>query len=236
MFSVISFLTIIPVRGYLEGAAKRSYLFPVVAVLIGIIVGVIGFLSFKYLNKNIAALLTLLSVYFVTGLMHIDGLADFSDAIMCTEKKERLVVMRDTKVGIAGFFSCIFVLLLTFFAIEEIGCSSLVNLIFAIITAEISAKLSMNTSMFKGKKAAEGIGAIFITHFSVPKYVISILISILIPVALAKTQGLFVVLGLLVGLFVAWIANNKIGCVTGDVMGASNEIARAVTLLAFMVI
>ena len=92
MLDLISFLTQIPVRKgiRIEEVAGRSYLFPFVGLLIGLVVAVVAFVAFRLLGvaTEIAALLTLLALYLVTGLLHLDGLADFFDGVMAPGSRE----------------------------------------------------------------------------------------------------------------------------------------------------
>ncbi len=125
MLNIISFLTRIPVREEvrIEEVATKSYLFPLVALFIGLFVAVAAFLSFGLLatTPEIAALLTLLTIYLVTGLIHLDGLADFFDGLMATGSRgEKVNAMKDAKIGISGLFAAMFVILTTLFAIEAV--------------------------------------------------------------------------------------------------------------------
>ena len=255
MLDVISFLTKIPVRREIkiEKIADKSYLFPLVGLIIGFLVSCVAFVSFRFLVRNeIAALLTLLSIYLLTGLIHLDGLADFFDGIMASgDKKEKIRAMKYEKIGISGVFSSIFIILLNLFCVRSI-CASIFadatifdlaaffELACVFIISEVSAKISMNTCMFVGKGfkegtgAGTGMGALFINSFSKSKYVLALLFSILI--SLIATSHFFLVLtGIIVGIFVSYVAKNNFGAVNGDVMGASNEIARCVTLLVWAI-
>ncbi len=240
MLDVISFLTQIPVRRdiKIEEVAAKSYLFPFVALLIGALVSAIAFLSFGSLPDEIAALLTLLSIYLITGLMHLDGLADFFDGVMASgSRREKIKAMKDVKIGISGLFSTVIILLLNLFCIKTI-CSGTTIQDFArvFIIAEVSAKISMNTCMFFGKGFKEGMGDLFIRSLTKSKYVLALLSSILISLIITQVSFLFlsVLTGIIVAVFMSYVAKNKFGVVTGDVMGASNEIARCVTLLLFV--
>ncbi len=258
MLDIISFLTQIPVRKEtkIEEVAVRSYLFPFVALLIGLLVAVVAFVSFGFLvsASEIAALLTLLSIYLITGLMHLDGLADFFDGIMASgNRREKRRAMKDEKIGIAGLFAVIFVLLLSFFAIKTVyraiftesnfnfDLVSLYSLASVFVIAEVSAKISMNTCILLGKgkepDANEGIGALFINSCSKSKYVIALVSSILIALIFTAFSFRFVIVftGIAVAGVVSYVAKNKFGVVSGDVMGASNELARCVTLLIWAI-
>ncbi|MBE0517481.1 MAG: adenosylcobinamide-GDP ribazoletransferase [Methanophagales archaeon] len=255
MLDLISFLTQIPVRKEvkIEGVAARSYLFPFVALLIGLPVAVVAFLAFGYLGaaNEIAALLTLLALYLVTGLIHLDGLADFFDGLLAPGSKgDKIRAMKDDKTGIAGLFATILVLLVSLFAIKTIGAGltaaaftfnlvSLYDFASIFIIAEISAKLGMNTCMVLGKGFAdnEGLGALFIQSFSPWKYMSALLSALLIAVLFtASFQFLIVFTGIAVAFLVSYIAKKKVGVMSGDIMGASNELARCTTLLLWAIL
>lgn len=252
MLDIISFLTQIPVRKEvrIEKVAAKSYLFPFVALLIGGLISGMAFLSFGFLllPAEIAALLTLLSIYLITGLMHLDGLADFFDGVMAGgSRREKIKAMKDEKIGISGLFAAIVILLLNLFCIKTI-CSGTTVHDFArvFIIAEVSAKLSMNTCMFFGKGFKEGIrggmgegmGDSFIRSVTNSKYAVALLSSILISFIFTKASFLFlsVLTGIIVAVFMSYVAKNNFGMVSGDVMGASNELARCVTLLVFVLV
>lgn len=258
MRDLISFLTQIPVRKdvKIEVVAARSYLFPFVALLIGLPVAVVAFLAFGYIGaaNEIAALLTLLSIYLVTGLIHLDGLADFFDGLLAPGSKgDKIRAMKDDKMGIAGLFAAIIVLLVSLFAVESIGAeltataftfnfASFYDFASVFIIAEVSAKLSMNTCMVLGKGfgGTEGLGALFIRSFSPWKYlsalISALLIALLFTVFTHSVCFFFVFMGIVVAFFVSYVAKKKLGVISGDIMGASNELARCTTLLLWAIL
>lgn len=258
MLDLISFLTQIPVRKEvkIEVVAARSYLFPFVALLIGLPVAVVAFLAFGYIGAatEIAALLTLLALYLVTGLIHLDGLADFFDGLLAPGSKgDKIRAMKDDKMGIAGLFATILVLLVSLFAVESIGAElttaaftfnlvSLYDFASVFIIAEVSAKLSMNTCMVLGKGSDdnEGLGALFIQSFSPRKYMSAllsaVLIALLFTVFTPSVRFFFMFTGIVVAFLVSYIAKKKLGVISGDIMGASNELARCTTLLLWAIL
>jgi len=250
MRELISFLTQIPVGKdiKIEAVTAQSYLFPVVSLVIGLPVSVVAFLAFGYMGSTpeIAAVLTVLALYLVTGLIHLDGLADFFDGLMAPgSKRDKVRAMRDDKMGVAGLCATIFVLLLSLFTIASIGAdlaaaASSFNLVsfypFASVftIAEVSAKLSMNTCMVLGKgfDGHDGLGALFIQSSSPRKYLAALLSALLIAFLFTVSlQFLIVLTGIIIAFFVSSIAKRKLGVMSGDVMGASNELARSATLL-----
>lgn len=249
MFAVLSLLTRIPTKsGGLNQAAKTAYLFPVVGFLIGVIIYLIGVVAFKCLLPEIAAMITVLSIYGVIGFIHIDGLADFSDGVMTHGSIEKkIAAMKDVKVGIAGVFSVLVVLILTFYALKQLGADNTSKIIFcchipmykfgcAIIISEISAKLSMNTCMLLGHKKDSGIGSIFIERTTKTSYIIAVLISVFLSFILTNIYFPIVFIGIFVALGVIWVAHRNFGGITGDAFGTANELTRIVSLIAWTVI
>ncbi len=107
--SVFSFLTIVPVgNSDLQTIARYMYLFPIVGIAIGLMVGSVAYgLSF-FLEPLVVGLLITGMLALITGIHHIDGLSDFADGLMVRGTKERkMQVMRDPSVGSAGIFAVI---------------------------------------------------------------------------------------------------------------------------------
>lgn len=250
MRDLISFLTQLPVGKRdikIEVITARSFLFPVVGLMIGLLVAIVAFSTFGYARvpPNIAALLTLLALYLLTGLIHLDGLADFFDGLMAPGSKlEKVKAMKDRNLGTAGMFATLVLLLLSLGAIERIGMDltppasfdSFYPFASVFVIAEISAKLSMNTCMLLGRSTSghEGLGYRFIHAFSPRKYLAALLLAFLIAFLVTfSVRFLTVLTGVIVAFIVSSIARKKLGLISGDIMGASNELARCATLLLY---
>ncbi len=105
--SVFSFLTIIPTsNANLETIAKFMYVFPIVGIVIGLIVGGFGYgLSEIGIEPLIVGLLVVALTAIITGIHHTDGLADFADGLMVKGTKEqKLSAMKD--VAHRFFWNC----------------------------------------------------------------------------------------------------------------------------------
>ena len=245
MRAIIAFLTRIPIPAgkelRIEEVAALSYLFPLVALIIAIPLTIIAILLFRVVSPAMAALLTLVSLYLITGLMHLDGLADFFDGLMAGGSREqRIKAMKDEKIGIAGLFATFVVLMLNFIAIKEIMVHDFSYPVF--IIAELAAKLSMNTCMLAGKRFQSdtdtgwGMGVLFIKSCTLRGYLIALACSLLLasipPISRAYPLRVFsLFIGIMVAIIISYIGGSKFGRVSGDMMGASNEIARTAVLL-----
>ena len=101
-----------------------------------------------------------------------------------------------------------------------------------IIVAEVAAKLGMVTIMAVGQPTSKGLGARFMEKAKRKRNVIAYVLSLLIVVPLLGLWGLLVVaVSVLLGVLMERVAKNIFGGVSGDMIGATNETARAVTLI-----
>ena len=254
MHDIIGFLTRIPIRKQtrIEAVAARTYIFPLAALFIGLLVAVAAFFSFRILASvpQIAALLTLLAIYLVTGLIHLDGLADFFDGLMASgDRRKKHNAMKDVKIGISGLFAAVFVLLFSLFAIDTVcnaqgtanfDLAAFYHFAAVFVIAEVSAKLSMNTCLLLGRSfgIGSGMGALFIRSTTMPKYVFALSSAVFISLIFSSfsVRCCVVFSGIGVAFIVSYVAKRNFGAVTGDVVGASNELARCVALLILAIL
>ncbi len=111
--SVFSFLTIFPSsNSTLDNIAKYMYIFPIVGIVIGLLIGSFGFgLSF-FLDPLLVSLLVVAFITIMTGIHHADGLADFADGLMVKGSKDRkLKAMKDLSTGSAGIVAIVLYLI-----------------------------------------------------------------------------------------------------------------------------
>ncbi len=227
------FLTTIPVGISMEGIEnlmKHIYLFPFVGAVLGIIFAVIGLISSVIFPPVLATLIIIISIYYFTGFNHIDGLADFGDGIAAHGTKEKKIeAMRDTAIGTGGLVFCILAILGIFsilFFIAEINSQPLF-LPFALIVAETAAKQSMVTIAAFGRRLHEGFGAMTVDNTKKSDFIIGMVVSCAVGYVFLGIFGIeAVIISQLAGLLVLSTANRHFGGVSGDVVGASNEIGR----------
>ncbi|UOY10180.1 adenosylcobinamide-GDP ribazoletransferase [Methanonatronarchaeum sp. AMET6-2] len=230
---LLGFFTRLPVGDVsFERAAETSYLMPFVGVFIGVLFGLVGYLSFSYLSPWIAGLITLVSIYIVTGILHLDGLSDLMDAAFANVPHEDARrIMKDPNLGIGGAVSLFLLLLTGLVSIEAVGSYSPFLLFQAAVVSELSGKLSISTVLGFGESPYEGSGDRFIRGFNQKDYVFVVILSLLLGILFGWTYGFLVFIGPLVGFFFIHLGRDTIGGVNGDVMGGSNEVARILTLL-----
>ena len=233
--SLFSFLTIIPANNSnLETVAKYMYIFPIVGIGIGLLIGSFGFgLSFFFDEPLIVALLVVAALSLLTGIHHTDGLGDFADGLMTKgEKEKKLQAMKDVSTGSAGIVSIVLYLVGMIIAISLMSGFVLFQ---ALLLSEILAKFSMVLQASLGRSAAVGSNSPFIQMMSdKKKLAIAGAITIIPLVIIGGTTGLMAfAITIVITMFILGISTRSFGGITGDVMGATNEITRLSSLVIF---
>ena len=233
--SVFSFLTIIPSNNTdLETVARYMHVFPIIGIGIGLLIASIGFgLSF-FLEPLIVALLVVASIAIITGIHHTDGLADFADGLMTRGTKEKKrQAMKDLSTGSAGIVS---VVLSIVGVIIALSLTTGYELFQAILLSEILAKFSMVLMASIGKSAAVGSNSPFMQIMKDKRRLaVAGVITIIPLVVIGGTTGL-ILFGASIGvtLFLIGLFTRSFGGITGDVLGAANELTRLSSLLIFV--
>ena len=233
--SVFSFLTIIPSNSTnLEAVARYMHIFPIIGIAIGLLIGSVGFgLSF-FLDPLIVSLLVVASIAVITGIHHTDGLADFADGLMTrgTKGKKRKA-MKDLSTGSAGIVS---VVLYVVGAIIALSLTSGYDLFKAILLSEILAKFSMVLMASIGNSAAVGSNSPFLQIMKDKRKLAVAGVITIIPLAvIGGTTGLILFgASVAVTMFLIVLSTRSFGGITGDVLGATNELTRLSSLLIFV--
>jgi adenosylcobinamide-GDP ribazoletransferase len=180
--------------------------------------------------------MTLAFLLVLTGLQHLDGVVDVGNAlgIRKASVEEKIKIAHVWTVTRIGAFLAIIVslgtVLFLFLIKPEFAIQSLV-------IAETAAKLSMVTCAWQGSSVRKGLGSMFIDSMKNKHglYLVSVIFSVLVGVLLLGLQGvLAVALAIVVGGLMIVLANRVFGGVTGDIFGATNEIARMMALFVLI--
>ena len=210
------------------------YLFPIVGIVIGLVIGSLGYGLSIYLEPLVVSLVLVASIALMTGIHHTDGLADFADGLMTKGSKEKKrKAMKDLSVGSAGIFS---IVIYAIGAIIALSLSSGMELFKIILLSEIMAKFSMVLMAGLGNSAAIGSNSPFMDSMKDKKRLLVAGIITIIPFIIIGEMNGFIVfaVGIVITMFLVGLSTRSFGGITGDVMGASNEITRLSSLLIFV--
>lgn len=232
----LQFLTILPVRIQVveeKDFGKSLIYFPLVGAIIGVLLISALFIFGSFLPLVTAALILATSII-ITGGVHLDGFADTCDGFFgFKSKEETLRIMRDSRVGTMGVIGVVCLLLLKFAILTGIPKETLwKSLIMMAVFARWTQGLACLISNYA---RSEGKAKYFIEYAEPKGIIIGGLFTLALFLMLMKLKGLilFIALLALVFLFISYI-KRKIGGMTGDTIGATNEIAEILILLSFL--
>ena len=243
ILEIISFLTIIPIGKFgrsdgLEDISKRMFLFPFIGLLIGLLTIPVVLISFYLFNQFVSAFVVTIFLIVLTGIHHTDALADFADGIMVRGNKEKKYnVMHDPRIGSAGTVAISGYVIGMVVAISSI--TSWDKLMIAIILSEIMSKYSMVLESHYCESAWDGYSSLFTKNMkSKRKMAVATIITIALIALIALISNMSMIglqifiVGIICCFIVIYISKKNFGGITGDVLGATNEIVRLCSLLS----
>lgn len=250
--SLFSIFTILPINANDDDVfelSKRLWLIPLIGSFFGIISGsLLLFLNIVF-SPLISATITIIMLHGINRFFHIDGLIDFGDGMVAlASKDDKIKAMKDVKAGAGGIM---YAILFTILAIATLSSLPLHLLFLAPFIAEVLSKNSMVICAAIGKPREEGIGSIFIKNTTYKSILPSMIISIILIFITTYPTRIFVffndieliiitlisiITSCIIGVIVAKCAMKNFGCVTGDVLGATNEITRPIVLLMILIV
>ncbi len=239
---------------FIETSAEAVFLFPLIGAFIGLlgaayyvasnfivsnllmfVNNVIPYVPAEFLGKLIPAVMTLALLLVLTGLQHFDGLVDLGNAVGLGNAEERRAVAHAWTVTYKGAVLAIFV---EFLAVLGLFFLNWEFAFKAVIASEVAAKLAMVTIMRVGKPTHKGLGSRFLSKAKQKRTFAAYLIAALIVFPLFGFTSLGLILSagiilvsLLCGVLMNVVANSIFGGVSGDVIGATNEVVRAATVV-----
>ena len=240
--NLVAFLTIIPVgmdQDYLSDAAKYMPIFPVVGAFIGLLAGLLAWLLFHVLPLLVVGILTLGFILLITGLHHTDGLLDFGDGVMYQGPVEKKIeIMHDQKTGAGGLTLGLITLLTTALCIARLNANIVIQ---SLIVSEVSAKFSMVVGAWMGRSAHKGMNTFFINAMHdrrrKTRLIVALAISLSITTTLLWITGsITVISGFILSLIIVGISDRHFRGVTGDVLGAMNDLTRMASLITILTV
>lgn len=240
---MLQFLTRIPINCNLqcekEDFRRGAAFLPIIGLLIGLIQWLIFYIFFYMLRINLSATLTLciLTAPIITGGLHIDGLGDTCDGFFSCKGKDRIIeIMKDSRIGT---FACIAILgdiLLRYSLLPDciIKGSCLI-----LIVAPVIGRFSIVFLSTIGKNAKPtGSGNLFIGNMGKIEVTIASVITLVITIImLGVRNAVFILLSaiILTTLF-NMFCKSKIGGITGDSLGANNELVEILVLFVYYIL
>jgi adenosylcobinamide-GDP ribazoletransferase len=232
LIAALQFTTILPVgRHQVFEPAKMLPFFPVVGLLLGGLLCAFDQVMVRLWSSPVVAVFDVLLLVAMTGAFHLDGLADAADGLYGRRDRDTaLRIMQDSRIGAMGVVAVVSVLALKWAGFMELGVQR--PLMLVIIPSFSRASSLIGIRLLRYGRSADGLGHAFFQQDVHLKTFWPLIGPIVLALAMG-VQGVIVLVAFffitaaLVGYY-KW----KIGCVTGDMLGAMIEITEAGLLIA----
>lgn len=239
-FVALQFLTIIPIKLRADDfttALKYSLVYyPLVGLCIGFALSLLAWLC-SSIAPAISAVCLLILWVFLTGALHLDGLADTADGWVGGhgERERTLAIMKDPASGPIAICAVVLILLLKYASLEVLLTGSQWLLIMAVPVIGRLAVMSVIATVPYIRAA--GLGTVL--SVETPKKIIwtAMLVSVVVLLCfspLTMTMALLLAAGITV--LLACIFMRRLGGMTGDIYGAVIEIVEAAVLMLFAIL
>jgi adenosylcobinamide-GDP ribazoletransferase len=236
------FFTRIPINKNLncekENFRRGSIFFPVVGLFIGSLQWLVYYLLIKVLPVNITALFVVIIPIIITGGLHVDGLGDTCDGFFSFKgDKNRIIeIMKDSTVGTYASIAIVFDMLARYVAASTV---IEMNLPLILIATPVIARFTVVFICYIGKNAKEtGSGNIFIGNIHNKQMAIVAVTTFFLAVLLIglNKSSILIITALAFTFLFNKFCEGKITGLTGDTLGANNELVEILTLVLFIAI
>jgi adenosylcobinamide-GDP ribazoletransferase len=237
----LQFLTRIPVNRDLKATdeefAKGVVFFPLVGLIIGAFNLVVLVAASKILGGVFPIICCLLAGTAITGGLHADGLADTCDGIFSSRTRDRMLeIMRDSRIGTNGTIAVIFDYLLRLSLLAMLSGKGLhAAVLLSPVAARTLMVLLIKTSVYA--RSGPGMGGLYLERQTWGAAVLAAVFGLAIILGFSGIWGIaaFGVCAILCFLYRSFIYS-KLQGMTGDTLGAANELIEIAFILVFAVL
>ncbi len=237
----LQFLTSFPIKLKGEIAdkelAKSMAYFPLVGFAIGIVLAfACNVFNLIFPHEVNCALILALNVI-ITGGLHIDGFIDTFDGLASRgDRKRVLEIMREGRPGAIGIAAAILLFLAKYALLVSLPKGTIEISLVAMATLS-RWSLVISSGLYPYAREGEGLGGKFIQDLSRREGFLSAIFALLIVAFIFKLQTFILVPTIAIFLFgFNFYINKKIGGITGDTLGALNELVEVLTLALAVVL
>ena len=228
LLAAIQFSTRLPVPVYPYdelSLSRASKFFPLIGLVIGSAGAALYELLISHVNAQIRAVFVLVFFALATGGLHEDGLADAADGLGGGWTRDRVLeIMRDSRIGSYGALAIVLSLLARFVLLSNLAPGRFWRYV---ISAHVLCRWSTLPLGFalRPARSAEGSGAMIARRISPGSLILATLFAAIVEFwllgRLAWLPWSFAVLVTALSGLYYWI---RIGGVTGDCLGATNQL------------
>lgn len=209
--------------------------FPAVGLLLGLLQGALYVGLHEITTPVLAAVLSSAVIAQITGAFHHDGLADMADAFGGGwTKEQRLIIMEDSRLGTYGVVALLFVIVAEIAALSALtGWTALAGTVVAHTISRAVASFMMVTAP---PARASGLGVDYLVGLSRPAVLgTSVAAAALVAVLFGIVALPILFAAYAAGSLIVGLAMSKIGGISGDVLGAIQQVSKIAILVVVVI-
>ena len=225
--SAIQFITIIPLgKAETFDPPKMIPYFPIVGILLGILVVLFDHVVSRLWSIPVASLLDVIFLAILTGAFHLDGLGDSADGLLGQRSKEKtLIIMKDSRLGTMGLVAIVFGLALKWAGITGLDANR--ALLLVIVPAYARAGMLFGMRFLEYGRPDGGTGVDFFKNKLEWTAFWGLIAPVVMSVFLGWTAFWLNVNFVTLTALLIWYYKRRVGCITGDMLGAMAEVLEA---------
>lgn len=235
------FLTIYPLRASdtwtPETLGSSMVHYPLVGLFIGLAAWVLYVLLSSLFPPTVAIVLLLGSLAVITGGLHLDGFADTVDGLSGGySREETLHIFKDPHIGTMAAVAVALMLMLKYASLNVLHKEAMLPSL--VLMTSLSRSSMVQLAWFSPyARATGGIGEPFVRGIRQEHFITSVLLTVGIAFTFGGVRGLMIWFLVMLATHGYWMYfRRRLNGITGDVLGAINEINEALVLvLATMV-
>jgi adenosylcobinamide-GDP ribazoletransferase len=222
-------------------AGRGLALAPLVGAAIGLVSGALLLVTgVDLIARLLSATLVVASAAWITRGLHWDGLADVADGLGSGAPAERArEIMRRSDIGPFGVLALGFTVALQALSLAQLpaGAPALAGWVLAVTLGRLAAVVACGSWARAARR--DGLGATVIGSVTPARMVVAGVVTAVVAVAAAGAGplpwstallwGPLAAVGVALGL--GWLARKRLGGSSGDVLGATVELATVAVLL-----
>jgi len=230
--SAIQFLTILPIgkKGTFVPDKMLAY-FPLTGLLIGLLLCLFDLLARQFWPVTVVAVLDTIFLVVITGALHLDGICDTADGLYGGRGnlERALAIMKDSNAGAIGVVTVICV-----FAAKSAGIFGLDAhrmLLLLIVPAYARGATLFGFKFLQYGRPEGGTGHALFVNKIMPAAFWGLLVPVLLSFFLGWKGIVFNLCFLAAVFLILKFYKNRLGCITGDLLGAMTETTEAFLFL-----
>ncbi len=203
--------------------------FPVVGAVVGMLSGGAFWALWTPLGAPLAAIAAVATGIVITGAFHEDGWADTADALGGTTRRQRLEIMKDSRLGTFGVLALLLSTLVQVHAVMSLAPRD--GVIALALAHGLGRTAAVVVLLAAPATRSSGLGIGYAAHLQPARCISAVAIAAAAAVSLGLPAAVAAASAGLGALLVAGFARRTLDGATGDVCGSAAHLGQVVALV-----